>query len=139
MLPKIRPVSCCGKNPLGIALYKLTFSATVAKSTMSITAGCLKHQAKDSLYHRKGVQFLKKPIRNLSTPNRNFAKLWSKLLNTGLNCSVFSFNNKSVRDWFLGRLVWSWGLKSAAHIIGVVLKETNIEIKIAPDKTMANS
>jgi len=39
MEPVIRPVSCWGKKPFGMKMYKATVAATVAKKTMSVAKG----------------------------------------------------------------------------------------------------
>ena len=52
MEPKIRPVSCCGKNPLGMLRYKVTLSAITASKINHSTGPCRKDQASDRLYHR---------------------------------------------------------------------------------------
>lgn len=36
----IRPVSCCGKKPLGITMYSSTVSAKVARATSSVSGWC---------------------------------------------------------------------------------------------------
>ena len=36
-VPEIRPVSCCGKKPLGMMMNREAVSARVAKKTMSVT------------------------------------------------------------------------------------------------------
>jgi len=39
MKPTRRPVSCCGKNPFGITMYRKTLSATAVASTPTISSG----------------------------------------------------------------------------------------------------
>ena len=41
--PTIAPVSCCGKNPLGILMISTTFSAMVSSRTTSIKPGIVEH------------------------------------------------------------------------------------------------
>ena len=36
----IRPVSCCGKKPLGIRMYSSTVSANVASATSRVSGWC---------------------------------------------------------------------------------------------------
>ena len=40
IVPCMRPLSCCGKNPLGTLMNRYTFSPIVATSTSSVIAGC---------------------------------------------------------------------------------------------------
>ena len=38
------PVSCCGKNPLGITMYSATVAATVSRNTISVARCCVEHE-----------------------------------------------------------------------------------------------
>ena len=42
--PESAPVSCCGKNPLGILMMRTTLSAMVMNSTIMVSAGLSRTQ-----------------------------------------------------------------------------------------------
>ncbi|MNS81799.1 hypothetical protein D3C72_1155210 [compost metagenome] len=44
--PSSWPVSCCGKNPLGTAMYRYTFRPTATASVSIINRPCAKAQLK---------------------------------------------------------------------------------------------
>ncbi len=48
-LPKMKPVSCCGKKPLGMTMNSATVAASVARNTSSVGNWCFRTKSRPRL------------------------------------------------------------------------------------------